>query len=63
MPDTQNDYSDECLAEFLHRSYTAVDGLWFVKVEESSDFDHALELDRQAWAIMPKLPSSRAASR
>ena len=32
------------LAEYLRRSYHAVDGLWFVMVEEELGFDRALDL-------------------
>jgi len=53
-------YSDQCLAEFLKRSYAAVDGLWFVKVEDTSGFEHALELDRQVWAVMAKIQARKA---
>lgn len=47
--------SVEQTAQYLHRSYTAVDGLWFVKIEEQFGFDKALELDEQVWQIMPKI--------
>jgi hypothetical protein len=40
---------------FLHRSYSAVDGLWFVKVEEQYGFEAALELDRRVWEVLPKI--------
>ncbi len=42
-------------AEFLRRSYTAVDGLWFMKVEEKYGFEAALEIDRAVWMIFPKI--------
>lgn len=42
-------------AEFLHRSYTAVDGLWFMQVEEKYRFEAALEIDREVWSVMPKI--------
>ncbi len=53
-------YSDRLLAEFLQRSYTAVDGLWCVKLEETQGFDAALELDRQVWEIMAKIQARKA---
>ncbi len=53
-------YSDRIVADYLRRSYTAVDGLWFVKVEEAEDFGTALELDRQVWEVMPKIQARRA---
>ena len=55
-----NAYSDRLLADFLQRSYTAVDGLWFVKIEETQGFDAALELDRQVWEIMAKIQARKA---
>ena len=41
--------------EYFHRSYKAVDGLWFVKAEEQFDFDTALSLDGEVWKVMPKI--------
>lgn len=60
MAGEKESYSDQCLAQFLKRSYAAVDGLWFVKVEETSGFEHALELDRQVWAVMAKIQARKA---
>ena len=51
---------DEALIEYLRRSYTATDGLWFMIVEQAHDFDHALSLDEQVWQIMPKLQARKA---
>jgi hypothetical protein len=42
-------------ADFHYLSYTRVDGLWFMKVEEKYGFDVALEIDVQVWKIMPKI--------
>lgn len=47
--------SDKQVAEFCHRSYTAVDGLWFMKAEEKFGFDTALEIDNEVWKILPKI--------
>ena len=47
--------TDRQIAEYLHRSYIAVDGLWFVKVEERYDFDAALDVDAEVWKILPKI--------
>jgi hypothetical protein len=41
--------------EYLHRCYTSVDGLWFVKVEEKYGFDTALDIDEEVWKIVPKI--------
>ncbi len=43
------------IAEFFHRSYTAVDGLWFMKVEEKYGFDVALDIDNEVWKVFPKI--------
>ena len=49
--------TDKEIAEYLHRCYTAADGLWFVKVEEKYGFDIALDIDKEVWKIMPKIQS------
>jgi predicted ArsR family transcriptional regulator len=43
------------VAEFWHRSYAVVDGLWFMKVEERSGFDTALDIDDDVWRVLPKI--------
>jgi hypothetical protein len=47
--------SDEQVAKYFHRSYQAVDGLWFMKVEEKYGFDTALQMDKEVWKVMPKI--------
>ncbi len=47
--------TDKQIAQYLHRSYTAVDGLWFMKVEEKYGFEDALEIDKAVWKILPKI--------
>jgi hypothetical protein len=47
--------SDKQVAEYFHRSYAAVDGLWFMKVEEKHGFDTALQIDKEVWKVMPKI--------
>ena len=47
--------TDKQITEYFHRSYTAVDGLWFMKVEEKCGFDTALEIDDQVWKVLPKI--------
>jgi hypothetical protein len=47
--------SDRQIADYFHRSYTAVDGLWFMKVEEMCGFDVALEIDDKVWQVLPKI--------
>lgn len=41
--------------KYLHRCYTAVDGLWFLKVEEKYGFNTALNIDEEVWKVMPKI--------
>ena len=43
------------IVEYYHRSYTAVDGLWFMKLEEKYGFDEALSIDREVWKVVPKI--------
>jgi hypothetical protein len=47
--------TDKQIEEFFRHSYKAVDGLWFVKVEEKYGFDVALQIDEQVWKILPKI--------
>ena len=47
--------TSEQIQAYLLRSYTALDGLWFMRAEKQWGFDAALELDRQVWAVMPKI--------
>jgi hypothetical protein len=49
------DLTQEQKTEYFRRSYTAVDGLWFMKVEESLGFDEALRLDEAVWKVLPKI--------
>ena len=53
-------FSDAQIAEFLRRSYFAVDGLWFVKTEEMHGFDEAMVLDAAVWEIMSKIQARKA---
>ena len=45
----------EQIAKYFHRSFKAVDGLWFMKVEEIYGFETALDIDEAVWKIMPKI--------
>jgi len=47
--------NDKQIAEYMYRCFTAVDGLWFMKLEEKYGFDTALEIDNEVWKIMPKI--------
>jgi predicted ArsR family transcriptional regulator len=51
---------DAVLVEFLRRSYQAVDGLWFVMVEEALDFGAALDMDRRVWEVLAKIQARKA---
>jgi hypothetical protein len=50
-----NDLTDEQKTEYFRRSYTAVDGLGFMKVEEKLGFEGALGLDEAVWKVLPKI--------
>ena len=45
----------EQIEEYLYRSYTRVDGLWFVLAEERYGFEVALALDEAVWRVLPKI--------
>jgi hypothetical protein len=47
--------TDSQVAEYFHRCYKAVDGLWFMKVEAKYSFDAALNVDEEVWKVMPKI--------
>lgn len=47
--------NDKQVAEFYRRSYTAADGLWFMKVENKYGFDAALDVDNEVWKVLPKI--------
>jgi len=47
--------TDKQAAQYFRRCYTAVDGLWFTKVEEKQGFDTALDVDDEVWKVLPKI--------
>jgi hypothetical protein len=47
--------SKEQIIEYFKKSYTSVDGLWFMKAEEKCDFEAALQMDVKVWQVMPKI--------
>jgi hypothetical protein len=47
--------TEEQKTEYFRRSYTTVDGLWFMKVEERIGFDAALQIDEAVWEVLPKI--------
>ena len=54
--------TDQQTAEYFHRSFTAVDGLWFMKVEEQHGFEAALEIDNEVWKVLPKIQARKLKS-
>ena len=46
--------------EYFKKSYFALDGLWFLMVEEDESFEHALELDIRVWKVMAKIQARTA---
>lgn len=50
----------EMIIDMLRRSYFAVDGLWFVMLEEADGLERALEVDEQVWRVMPKIQARKA---
>jgi hypothetical protein len=46
--------------EYFKKSYFAVDGLWFLMVEEGTSFEYALEMDKKVWRIMAKIQARTA---
>jgi len=59
-PGTPTAYEDRLVAAYLRRSYHAVDGLWFMKVEEALDFQEALQLDERVWEVLAKIQAREA---
>jgi hypothetical protein len=53
------DLNDKQKLDYFLRGFTAVDGLWFMKLEEKFGFDTALELDNEVWKIMPKIQARK----
>jgi hypothetical protein len=50
-----SELTEEQKTEYFRRSYTAVDGLWFMKVEERLGFEKALQIDEAVWVVLPKI--------
>ena len=50
-----SELNDKQVAVFYRRSYTTVDGLWFMKVEEKYGFEAALDVDNEVWKVLPKI--------
>lgn len=54
------EFADHELVGMLRRSYTAVDGLWFVMCEQELGFERAMALDERVWRVMAKLQARKA---
>ena len=48
-------HDQKLVADYLRKCFVSVDGLWFMKVEEDSDFEKALDLDIAVWRVLPKI--------
>ena len=46
---------EEMVNKYLRRSYFALDGLWFMMIEDQFSFDKALEIDEDVWRVLPKI--------
>ncbi len=60
VPTANMEFRDEQLASYLRRAYHAVDGLWFMMVEQAQGFEGALELDRRVWEVLAKIQARKA---
>ncbi len=49
----------EQAADYFQRCYTAIDGLWCVKIEEKYGFDVALDIDNDVWKVFPKIQARK----
>ncbi len=49
----------EQTTDYYRRSYNAVDGLWFMKVEEVQGFEAALAADSAVWRVLPKIQARK----
>ena len=47
--------TEKQIAQYFRRCYVAVDGLWFVKVEEKYGLEAALAVDGDVWKVLPKI--------
>jgi hypothetical protein len=47
------------LSEYFKKCFVAVDGLWFVMLEEADSFDKALEMDTRVWEVLPKIQARK----
>jgi predicted ArsR family transcriptional regulator len=50
---------ERILSEYFKKCFLAVDGLWFMMVEQADSFDKALEMDRRVWEVLPKIQARK----
>lgn len=55
-----NTQEKDALIAMLRRSYFAVDGLWFVMLEEALGVEQAMQTDEQVWHVLPKIQAREA---
>lgn len=48
-------HEQKLFADYLRKCFVSVDGLWFMKIEEDTDFEKALEVDIAVWKVLPKI--------
>ncbi len=46
--------------EYFKKSYFALDGLWFLMIEEETSFEYALELDKKVWKVLARIQAKSA---
>jgi len=51
--------TSEQIVEYFRRSFSAVDGLWCMKIEDKYGFDVALDIDNEVWKIFPKIQARK----
>ena len=49
----------EKLVEVLSRSFTTIDGLWFLAIEQKYGFNTALEVDEEVWQRFGSIQAKR----
>lgn len=47
------------LSAYFKKCFLAVDGLWFMMLEEEDSFDKALEIDTKVWEVLPKIQARK----
>jgi len=47
------------ISEYFKRSYFALDGLWFMMIEDKFSFERAMEIDVDVWRVLPKIQARK----